>query len=358
MLSPIISQPMGSAEKNTWRSTHGETKETSDTLDFINDTLDFAAGASSLRSDIAMCEKIMTDKHEFLVSMLDGMGKKMQKMTDSMDNLEKRVHKLEATQEQTLNDAQAIFQTANSRQNDLETQMNHGTKRMNDAIHEWQTIDQRIRNIETYLKGQTTTQCSHTCTDNDSKESRSIAIYGLPEYGEVRNTVNKLFHDMYLQNVRCKTAHRTPNRQNKVGVVIAEMESLQDKQEILKRKRYVRSYPQYANVYIKTSKTHTEQVMDANFHAVLNEIPNGSSYYVSDNGRILSKQNNSQQTYDNHEQHRHQYRSDDVRNHSSNYGGARPTSAQNNSQSAIQEQHRSNGESSINNNRYSAQQEI
>ena len=36
-------------------------------------------------------------------------------------------------------------------------------------------------------------------------------------------------------------------------------------------------------------KTHTEQVMDANFSVVLNEMSNGKAYYVCDNGRIRPK---------------------------------------------------------------------
>ena len=46
---------------------------------------------------------------------------------------------------------------------------------------------------------------------------------------------------------------------------------------------------QYQHVFVKTSKSHTEQVIDANFNIMVNEMTNGDAYYVSDNGRIRKK---------------------------------------------------------------------
>ena len=51
----------------------------------------------------------------------------------------------------------------------------------------------------------------------------------------------------------------------------------------------LRSHPVYRSVFIKTAKSHTEQILDANFNVVLNEMKNGRSYYISDNGRIRQK---------------------------------------------------------------------
>ena len=65
MLSPILSQPRGSGEKNV------PAKEPINSP--ISDVLNLAASASSLRQDFATCEMIMSEKHTFLVSILDGM---------------------------------------------------------------------------------------------------------------------------------------------------------------------------------------------------------------------------------------------------------------------------------------------
>ena len=70
-------------------------------------------------------------------------------------------------------------------------------------------------------------------------------------------------------------------------VVIAELYSIEDKIAVLERKRNLRTNPIYANVFIRTAKSHTEQVMESNFGVILSEMTNGEACDISDNGRIL-----------------------------------------------------------------------
>ena len=111
-------------------------------------------------------------------------------------------------------------------------------------------------------------------------------------------TVNHLFDDLNLRYINCISVYRTPARPNikQNGVVIAQLSSLNDKREVLDRKRYLRNMAQYRNVFLKSSKSHAEQVMNANFNLVLNEMSNGDAYFISDNGRIIQKNRNIQST--------------------------------------------------------------
>ena len=43
----------------------------------ISSALNIAASASSLREDFAQCEQVMTKKHQFVVTILDGVNKKV-----------------------------------------------------------------------------------------------------------------------------------------------------------------------------------------------------------------------------------------------------------------------------------------
>ena len=61
----------------------------------ISEALNLAASATSLREDIAACEQIMTERHHFLVSMLDGMDRKVSIIGGKFKDLEQRVNKLE-----------------------------------------------------------------------------------------------------------------------------------------------------------------------------------------------------------------------------------------------------------------------
>ena len=67
MLSPILSQPRGSEERSNTDNINYNTYS-------ISDVLNLVAGAAFLRNDFAVCEKIMTKKHHFLVEMLDRMN--------------------------------------------------------------------------------------------------------------------------------------------------------------------------------------------------------------------------------------------------------------------------------------------
>ena len=105
---------------------------------------------------------------------------------------------------------------------------------------------------------------------------------------------------MNLGNMECVSAYRTPTRlgMSRPGVVIAEMRCLRDKRSVLERKRFIRHLQQYQHVFIKASKSHTEQVIEANFNIILREMKNSDEYYVNDNGRIMRKIRDSNDHFD------------------------------------------------------------
>lgn len=175
--------------------------------------------------------------------------------------------------------------------------------------------------IENTLAQQHAPICPPTNVEN--QENLAVAIYGLPEYDDVTKTTNQLFADMHLGFVTCVSVHRTPKRLTRPGVVIAQLRSLSDKHAILERKRSLRSHPLYRDVYIKSSKSHAEQVMDANFNVVLNEMSNGEAYYISDNGRIMRKPSDINM-HDNRNNGTGETKYTDQSRYRSNYGGARP----------------------------------
>ena len=150
----------------------------------------------------------------------------------------------------------------------------------------------RITQVESYLTDHYNARESQPGVDD---QSHSIAIHGLQDTDDVTGSVNTLLKYMNLGHVNCLSVHRTPRRPeaNRPGVVIAQLGSLEDKRAVLERKRFLRNIPQYVNVFVKSSKSHPEQVMDANFAVVLNEMENGDAYYISDNGRIHRKDRNA-----------------------------------------------------------------
>ena len=86
--------------------------------------------------------------------------------------------------------------------------------------------------------------------------------------------------------------------------------------------------PQYQHVFVKASKSHTEQVIDVNFNIMLNEMTNGDTYYVSDNGRIRKKTGYSRDDVRYTDQSQRSLNNGDHYEHYQAYGGARPKSTQ------------------------------
>ena len=84
--------------------------------------------------------------------------------------------------------------------------------------------------------------------------------------------------------------------------------------------RYLRNIPPYRNVFFKHSKSHPEQVMDANFTIILNEMSNGEEYFLSDYGRIRRRPSDTP-TYRNSE---FQNTGKDYRRTDGSFGVARP----------------------------------
>ena len=129
-LNPVKSQTVGSANQNDITQTSP-----------ISSALNIAASASSLREDFALCEQVMTEKHQFVVTILDGMNKKVDNIALQINNLEQRVEVIEKNQHIHLANPQCIFQASNQRQNDLEKQLREGATVMNKAQEHWKNVE-------------------------------------------------------------------------------------------------------------------------------------------------------------------------------------------------------------------------
>ena len=286
ILSPILSQPRDNGER-------GSTAQITNATSPISNTINVASSVASLRNGFAMCERIMTEKRQFIVSMLDSMNNTGFSIDTKVMALETRVKALEDKEHLEPSIVRGIFQTSTERQNNLDKKQRDCLAALNSMSQKCNQIDdltERIHQIEGNLRRQ---------KDTTPLDNLTIAIFGLHSNGDTMTTVNHLFADMDLK-FRCVSAYRTPPRPElqHSGVIIANFKSLNDKREILTRKRNLRNIPQYRNVFLKPSKSHSEQVMDANFTIMLNEMSNGEEYFLSDNGRIRRRPSDTQ-TYRN-----------------------------------------------------------
>ena len=119
----------------------------------------------------------------------------------------------------------------------------------------------------------------------------TIVVTGLRyDTGEDLNAkVHSLLTTLNLGELDVVQVMRTKWRNGKPGIVKMQMASLEDKLSVLRAKMQLREVPQYSNIYIRSSKTHEERLMEINMRQLLDEIPNGRSFRFTGSGRLVRK---------------------------------------------------------------------
>ena len=84
----------------------------------------------------------------------------------------------------------------------------------------------------------------------------------------------------------CRFSER---RRGKPRLMKIAFETIQQKVKVLRAKMTLRGHPLYDRVYLRSSKSHTERLLELNAKTILSELPNGGQYRVAANGPILKK---------------------------------------------------------------------
>ena len=197
------------------------TAHDSNTNSPISYVLNLAASVASLRKDFATCERIMTEKHQFLVAMLDGMSTTVSTIADKLESLETRVKVFEETDDTKTIIAQNIFSATNERYLEMESKVRDCTSVINTLNLKCTKIDDLTARVHKIDKPILERNEAHIPLYT-SNENLDIAIYGLNTYNDITTSVNRLFKDMTLGNTDCISAYRTLTRpgMSRPGVVI------------------------------------------------------------------------------------------------------------------------------------------
>ena len=70
-------------------------------------------------------------------------------------------------------------------------------------------------------------------------------------------------------------------------------ETVEQKVEVLRAKKNLMNSKEFKNVYLRSSKRHTERILELNAKTLLSQLPNGNQFRVTGNGRIVKKDNSS-----------------------------------------------------------------
>lgn len=104
-----------------------------------------------------------------------------------------------------------------------------------------------------------------------------------------RSLTNALGDDV-SRHVTVTDAQRLPWRvRGKPRLMKIAYESVDQKVRVLRANTKLKEHAEYRRVFLRSSKSHTERLLELNAKTILSELPNGHLYRVSANGRILKK---------------------------------------------------------------------
>ena len=91
--------------------------------------------------------------------------------------------------------------------------------------------------------------------------------------------------------------NRISHVESEIPLLEIAFEMVDQKIGILRAKRKLSESTRYKKVYLRSSKTHTECLLEFNAKSLLSEIPNGNTYRVTANGRIVKKDNSTRNSH-------------------------------------------------------------
>jgi hypothetical protein len=87
---------------------------------------------------------------------------------------------------------------------------------------------------------------------------------------------------VHAQRLKSKVANRP-------GLVKVAFENREQKIEVLRAKSKLLDSEYFKKVFIRSSKTHTERIVELNARTLLKQMPNGHRFRIAGNGRIIER---------------------------------------------------------------------
>ena len=141
-------------------------------------------------------------------------------------------------------------------------------------------MEVRIKRIE---------DTAHNITREPFHPDVTIVAFGVVQNSneDTKELAMKIIQATGIDRVPVVRALRLGARNGKSGVIKIELASKDDKIEILKNKHALTSSRDYQRVFLRSSQTHAERLIELNFKTLLKEIPNGNQFRVTGNGRLV-----------------------------------------------------------------------
>lgn len=148
------------------------------------------------------------------------------------------------------------------------------------------------------IRDEISTRVSTTPNIPQQKDlSLNIVIRNLPEsHNEnAKSKVNAIFRDgLKLSDISVEDAERKQSHsESKPGVIVARMNSKQDKQRVMKEKSRLKDSRQFSKVYINHDQHPSERSVSTNFRKILHAMKSNKNNLMMKGSRVVYDDGNS-----------------------------------------------------------------
>ena len=143
-------------------------------------------------------------------------------------------------------------------------------------------VEERVETVETRM--------TEVERKSDYDEATTIIVSGLQQQDgeDVKAVVETLVcTGLGIPDAPVVRAQRMRGRDGRSGIIKAQMRCLEDKKRVLNRKKNLKNQPAYSTVYVKSAASHTERVMERNFHTIMNKIQGCENMFITAHGILV-----------------------------------------------------------------------
>ncbi len=227
----------------------------------------------------------MIQQHDTLLSLVNNISATVDRINCKVDALEKQVDAANehiAINESSITAAHTAIDGIQITLGDIQRHASNCNHTESSAIlKRIETIEQNIRKPRSEIQE----------TDREQNITNSIIISHMTDRDNDEEDVHALFHlGLCIDDVRTKSISRTSARYNRPGMVVVELVNKEEQIRVLTKKANLRYTNEYNEIYIQQMKTKDELRLEKNFNTILRSVPNGGSYTLSNDGRVIRKQ--------------------------------------------------------------------
>ena len=247
------------------RSSSSQSMEVSN----MNTTSDAAAGFSTGLTDDELQRKIASNE----LSLSD-VVKLLLDIRNRQNNFHEQLGSLKAE----------MLSTMDVKIQDAKTEFERKVDNLDDKVKSLQTALDNLQQNNTDLGA-----ASGPVGDAVDDVDKTIIVTNLQEDQDdsltLSDKIDEMLNVIQTPN-RVVQLKRLPGRHGKPGLVKVAFESKESKIQVLRAKGNLKNTQKYSRVWLRSSKTHAERLLEINFKKMLTMVPEGEKYTVTGSGKI------------------------------------------------------------------------